>query len=1064
MNPEVVLSDKQREAVQSSADMVIVAAAAGSGKTRVLTEKIIFEVLERSVPIHRIAAITYTNKAADEMRIRLMEGFKQRGRADLARQVHHAQIMTIHAFALEILKKYSVDASLDPGFGIIEDIDYQIMLDRAVNEALSDISRNDSDKSSALNRFAEHHQIKKALKTAYEEWGTSGIHPHSSETAQSELDERVSYLLEMLTETAQEHQDGLIDMQRLRNIKNSAAEGLFEQLVLLLSEIQSSGKRYLTPIKEECRSVIALAADREASEVKKILIKLIEDIHRRAEDIKQQLNRISINDQISKLIEIMDNTEVADEVSGLYDWVMVDEFQDVNPVQYKLIIRIASRSRKFFVGDVRQSIYGFRHADCSIFAGLNQYPEENSVVIDLDENYRSSPDLINRVNQVYGKESCYDGLPFGCVVALKHPDPQRDLFSIELNEEKLSPQEYRLSEARYLARMIADSGSKNGTGTHAILLRSMRHAFLYAEALKSEGISSRIIGSGGFYECREIMDVISLLRWAKDHQDAVALAAVLRSPWINLSEATFSALAFHREGFVKAVLTASPESFPESDRKSLLKLRVWKDQFKERLNTSGLAAFCEWCIRFFDIRAVLSSRASGEILTGNINKLTAIIRNYAESSSPDLKGMLERFQMISESSEVREAEFDPHAGDETAVQIMSIHKSKGLEFDAVYIPDKESKTRPDAGHVFYLNRNGEVVVSVPDPLSGDRIKTHRYTTHMDHIKKIQSEEKNRLYYVAMTRAKNRLVILGNHVPPKNSKKDVPDDFISLESLSLKFSEFIRRWSAGQDICVSENTGHSDSQQERVAEAALEAANWILPGSDLDWLQAVPASYPSPLEMTATQISELWNESAPVYSVKRSSLISSSDYGNVFHEVMQHYNFASPGDYEVRRLIREFGRKLDIDSEKRLHEELVLFSESPLAAELMQAETEGGRTIREFSFVIRLSPASDAGSDPVIIKGQADILRMSPDGKWCLIDYKSGQMHAAYTKQLELYAFCLERVSAIRFDSARLYFSQSAEMYDVDLSVARAPGYADQLFQKIRLQRGAVIQSMTITEE
>ncbi|MCA9396914.1 MAG: UvrD-helicase domain-containing protein, partial [Candidatus Omnitrophica bacterium] len=415
MNPEVVLSDKQTEAVQSNADTVIVAAAAGSGKTRVLTEKIIFEVLERSVPMHRIAAITYTNKAADEMRIRLMEGFKKRGRADLARQVHHAQIMTIHAFALDILKKYSIDASLDPGFGIIEDIDYQIMLDRAINEALSDISRNDSAKSSVLNRFAEHYQIKKALKTAYEEWGTSGIHPHSVETAQSELDERVSALVEMLTDAAQEHQDGLIDMQRIQKIKSSAPESLFEQLILLLSEIQSSTKRYLTPVKEECRSVISLAADREASEVKNILVNLTEGIHRRAEEIKQQLNRISINDQINKLIEIMDNSEVADEISGLYDWVMVDEFQDVNPAQYKLIIRIASCSRKFFVGDVRQSIYGFRHADCSIFAGLNQHPEEKTAVINLDENYRSSPDLISRVNQVYGKESCYDGLPFGCV-------------------------------------------------------------------------------------------------------------------------------------------------------------------------------------------------------------------------------------------------------------------------------------------------------------------------------------------------------------------------------------------------------------------------------------------------------------------------------------------------------------------------------------------------------------------------------------------------------------------------------------------------------------------------
>ncbi|MCA9396786.1 MAG: PD-(D/E)XK nuclease family protein, partial [Candidatus Omnitrophica bacterium] len=319
-------------------------------------------------------------------------------------------------------------------------------------------------------------------------------------------------------------------------------------------------------------------------------------------------------------------------------------------------------------------------------------------------------------------------------------------------------------------------------------------------------------------------------------------------------------------------------------------------------------------------------------------------------------------------------------------------------------------------------------------------------------------------YVAMTRDKNRLVILGNCTPAKNAKKDISDDFISLESLSLKLPEFVRRWNSGEGICKSENTGHSDSQQEETAEAVLESANWILPGADLDWLQAVPASYRSPLEMTATQISELWNESAPAYSTKQGTLISSSEYGNVFHEVMQHYNFSAPGDYEVRRLIREFGRKLDIDSEKRLHEELTLFSESPLAAELMQAETEGGRIIREFSFVIRLSPASDAESDPVIIKGQADILRMSPDGRWCLMDYKSGQMHAAYTKQLELYAFCLERVSSIRFDSARLYFSQSGEMHDVDLSVTRASGYAEQIFQKIRSKHSAVIQSMTITEE
>jgi ATP-dependent exoDNAse (exonuclease V) beta subunit len=467
--------------------------------------------------------------------------------------------------------------------------------------------------------------------------------------------------------------------------------------------------------------------------------------------LKKEQERLDFNDLEEMSLKALAHEQVQRHYRERFELILVDEFQDTNSVQRELLEKIALPGWKnlFMVGDAKQSIYRFRAADVSVFQSLRAEAESAGSLVTLFRNYRSRRELVGAANRV--TESIFPaagaGAEFEAVAGKAEAfRPEGGRFEVKgyEEEEKLSAGERRKLEADLLVELVKEQLAKGREpGSVAVLMRKMSGNEAYLRALTNAGIPFRVGSSKGFYAQSVVMDGISLLRALFGASNDMALLAVLRSPWGCFSDSQI--LQIQRRG---GRSTALWDSLKEEEAPLLF---AWKKEADFR----SLSEILELAYRHYP----LDRQSHLQTV-----KLLAILRGMEREAMPRME-ILDRLTLWCGWESEESAHDDstmPEPGSGGAVQVMTVHSAKGLEFDVTILPDLNASLQPDRSALRVAPGLGIALKLEEEE------KPEAYAAVGEKNTERDLAESKRLLYVALTRAKEECILLLPKSPKKNS--------------------------------------------------------------------------------------------------------------------------------------------------------------------------------------------------------------------------------------------------------------------------------------------------------
>ncbi|GAK49206.1 putative helicase [Candidatus Moduliflexus flocculans] len=889
---------------------IAVTAGAGSGKTSVLVRRYLWCLERNNHNVRRIVAITFTEKAAGEMLGRIREQVLQRAASDLGSAhlwedvLEHlplANISTIHGFCQKLLREFPIEAGVDPNFEVLDEAAQTILLKRLIDDLL----RQEAEKNVRSLRLLAQQWQPAALRKIVQQ--LIGVRDKAllwaERITQTEFD---AYLRQLYA---------LCEQQQRRAVQRIAADSRWSDAITEIREIMPPGdtgkftlrcriivdrdtefraerefrkqRDILAMLKREMNlqgvSSAAWKAEDRDKRVKKCFetLKFIYDnafsempIHdatelrsfqiqqalaalflaalRRYDEEKAARRRLDFEDLQERALRLLRQPDVQQLLSSRYDYVMVDEFQDTNQLQWEIIRRLGltkqglAKDKFCIVGDEKQSIYMFRGAEVSVFAEVrnelklvnaaHQLDAVDMAIPDLGdapvvgegdktgelsmaENFRSDDAVITFCNFLFSRlflptfdpERPYDvphqelvprrekGIPLDIqakpvelMLAFDDAGEDDEAESGEAAAESNEPEMIarRIRELMIPATPHDDESASEKPKTRpaqwkdiAILLRTRTRLKAFEEALRRHGIPFLVTGGIGFFEQQEIYDLSNLLRVLSDQREEIALAGVLRSPLLSLSDDQLVYLA----GGVKTsndantrwtlweklrFHAANRDLIPaELDPAMIVHahdlLSAWQ-AVAERIPVTHLLR------RVLDdtgLYGILAADSAAEQQITNIEKFIEIARKFEQQGFRTLSDFVAYLDELETAAE-REGEAQIFAEGMNVVQVMTIHAAKGLEFPIVFVPELERPFNYSENEAVYLDAlSTPRAAQPPDIAAGVSVAgllddgKPSPTFLREYLKRINRDktdaEMKRLFYVACTRARDTLILSGS---------------------------------------------------------------------------------------------------------------------------------------------------------------------------------------------------------------------------------------------------------------------------------------------------------------
>lgn len=730
----ILLSEEQQEVVTSKHNQFVVRAAAGSGKTRILVERYLKHVIDEGISPDQILTITFTKKAAAEMKGRIVEALMQRARFAEAQVAETGPIQTIHSFCEKILRESALLAGLDPQFKILSEAQSTEIYDFALEKVL-EAKEDHTD---------EIKQLIKDLSGKFEYYSPLTLHAKLSSGVSNVLGAfRGSGLtVEALWEIYKNPNS--LELFWKKQIDSDLAEksdtdDLENWLVKFAESLKAQSLKLPSWLKSKPEKLNNLSLLHSCG-LMQLSLKVWEQMNLRMEE----LQAFDFCELEARAVQLIKGSEsIAARFKKRYQVLMIDESQDVNPLQYQLIDSL-SVPKEMMVGDPQQSIYGFRHADLRLFVSRS---EERSC-LGLSKNYRTSPGVLRFVDEMFGKIWTDSYRSMGEKQTEEDSD---DLFGSvmpEINYEGVEfwPQmkkDHALS-AYWIKQLIEEGHEPREV---AVLVRTTNSATQIGQQLKGFGIPYQISGGAEkFYARLEVRDLANALIALADPWNDYAMLAMLYSPIVGLSLDSIVMLASEKPIF-EALKSFEP--LIECDKRKLQHFAFWFSELSD--NAERMAAW-EVIAKIFEASPFLvelAKRHDGMQKIANVRKVLRLAAEEPELGPMAFAGRIRNIQ------EIYHREGDAPALDENAnyVSLMTVHKSKGLEFPVVVLADMHQK----------FNRRIRDVVS--DPRSGlmftkfsqEQSIFHDWLTQQNGV--LDRQEELRVLYVAMTRAKSNLCVV-----------------------------------------------------------------------------------------------------------------------------------------------------------------------------------------------------------------------------------------------------------------------------------------------------------------
>jgi ATP-dependent exoDNAse (exonuclease V) beta subunit len=1040
---EVRFTPAQQAAIDASGPPrdTCVVAGPGSGKTTVLVEHY-RQLVEAGASPQRILAITFTEKAAANMRAKLADRFRED--PERRTELDRAWVSTVHGFCSRVLKENAVLAGVDPEFAVADTSESWPIERESLAAAIEELFRDQPMALRALVRGLSAFDFEEALRGAYDWMRAAGVRVGDlagyAEPAGNELAEFVSIARTLeadqianWNEAQRQYRDEIVENAR----RIVHAHGPLDALRALAGFAVN-----LTKCKRNTAAYdLASALKKQAEELarpfvtelyrheRRTLFDLLRRFDRIYRERKQRAGKLDFADLEECAVAFLGrHAEARARLREQFDYILMDEFQDTNPQQARLVELVRSAGRFYAVGDVNQSIFGFRHAEP---AGFLRYRDEveaaGGKLVRLEDNFRSRAQILRAVEQITAGAP---GIEPRTLVARRVFDQAREVAVEAICATAEDAAAGLEVEARTVARRVVELLAEMPDTRYkdvALLVRNTEVIPPFARALEDAGVPYVVNRGKGFYESREVNDLVHLLRAIANPRDELSLATVLRSPLVAVSGDALLALRLLDGNLSDALerLGAAKADFDDDDFSALVhfaeNLRRWR-LLRESVSFDRLLADA---LDDCGYRPPNGARGAA-----NIEKLLVRARQAAERMSLD--------EFVAELETLRESglrEPDAPAEDTAdAVQILTVHSAKGLEFPIVIVAALQKGIASAAPVISFSPRWG-LGARWRNPAGGkDRADAFHHATDEERSRR-EEEESNRLLYVAMTRAEQRLVLTFSGSGRKfgNWAKRVAESLqLPLEELGERVIEYTapdgERWKLRFTVV--------DRAPELPAPAARAAA---IDASDTTYLDAPAVTGQQNANATVSELVEfarcprsyylghyLGFDGRPrrIAEPDDSESLTASELGTEVHQLLAGVAVAE-ADEEAMRLADNF-------------------RSSPLGR-------RAGKAIcveREAGFLLAV--------DGLVIRGKVD-LWFEEGGEVVIVDYKTDSVNAAdahrraqdYALQLRLYAMAVEQLAGRAADRACLHFLRPNVVVEIDLSpsLLDGPGEVVREFQK-----------------
>ena len=1058
---------QQQQAITTLDRNVSVSAGAGSGKTRVLVERFLEILAQKKATAQEILAITFTRKAAREMAERVRKGILQRLNDSTLEEdaafwqeqlqlAPAAPITTIDSFCSQVIRENPAEAGMDPAFTIREEYELYDFYKQAAETFVQKEMQGGTEEIRGLLALYSPTQLGNKLfgliNSLPDILALGDLAAPYRQSLASEEDKRLAVdqafddLLHVTDGIGPKTKQKLQDLAGQKDwLHKALQDGDYEAVDTFTKGIHKTkglGEN-IDALRNAAQELLLLRYDDAGAEAAAQWQGLLTRYRDFLFTAAQQQEMIGFGFVSAKAVKVLAAyPEVLARCRSRFKFVMVDEFQDTNEEQKELVYLLCGGNKEkllgrnlFVVGDAKQSIYRFRGADVSVFKQVrDDIAATGGTNIVMDDNFRSAPEIIEACNVLFDYLLGHDAKADVTAQPLKahQASTQKPCLGILKQSGEESSEQARLAEGIWTAAKIKELVENHEDlhyGDVAILLSAIAPAQIYAEALGNLGIKSQINDSKGFYNRQEIVDIINLLTVLLQPRKAWALAGVLRSPFVGLSDEA-----------ITAVLKQWPDldlwdALQQSLEEPLVTLGRTLTELRQTAAYLSLPELFTALEQAFAIEPTLLSLRHGREKLANYRKLRSMAVTEAMTKGSTAADFLQKLQLLRDSS-IRERSAAQEE-DPDAVKIMTIHASKGLEFPAVFLP---ALNRGTGGLSLGLNFMPGVAfgVKVPDA-QGELQETSVFRTIKEEQDKLEFSEKKRQLYVAMTRAEKYLYLVNVEKVKKSSKSSTAKE---------KWGQSLER------VFTAEGPDGNRVDREEAGVAELLAESVVPIRQDVQapvidpvvYDRIAPVTFPQRLRLSASALLEYDTCPRSYYYHYRMQMpglepemtekgvyrVSALTLGTYVHKVLE-LSQSMDVEQALKEALQdpqleaaEAEKKLLLEKGSRL---VRAYRETPLYKELT-----GYTQLPEREFELPLYEFEDK---QVVFQGSIDKLVFLPDYKLGIVDFKTGhppvdgEEKSGYTRQLVIYARAAEMLyKGWKVAWARLDFLQDNSVWEL----------------------------------
>ena len=1143
----------QERAINARNCDMLVAAGAGSGKTAVLVQRII-SLVQEGADIERMLIVTFTRAAASEMSDRLAKEFgKHEDDPRMLRQAlacAHAHIQTLHSFCEEICRAEFQTADVDPGFRVADQSEAEQLASRALDDALQLFYGELDEDARQLDALRGQERLREFARETYrfmgamedgEGWLDALCDDSRFQAARDYLQSRVvsicresRRLMEDTRAFAERDSSAYIYAEALKRDLAIWPDGGDAEAVRNFALPRLSGARGEKGAASTNSSTWVKARRKQAGElikraqqyidmlrqetpqdveylraVTRGLAKLVRLYAREYTRRKRERGVIDFNDMEHCALRALSDPGIAQNVRDRFDYVFVDEYQDISPVQERLLDTVSKPRARFMVGDVKQSIYRFRQAEPALFTHkYDTYPTEEGgaeLRIDLNRNFRSRANVLNYINGIFSRvmsRELYE-IEYDEDAALypgftpRDDDPPVEMHLMEKGDagdaeaddaDDGDEDEDALSAAddaseRLISQLVRENLGKQFYDGKDNCVRAVRPRDIVIlsrsikavgpkllAALLDEGVPAISDMTGAHLDAMEVRQALALMRVLDNRLRDVDLLTVMHSPMFGFTSAELAELRAHcREGaYLDAVerCAAEADELPPSPlkdaaqkaRRMLAQLDAWQRDACF-MPLSELIWLLLDDTGYYTYAGALPDGGSRQ---KNLRLLCQRAAQYESTQHGGLHGFLSYVENLRATGNDVAAAAELGEADD-AVRIMTVHKSKGLEFPIVIGIGLEKRIKRGAQGELLLSREfGPGLYLIDEERSTRRQSIAREAADTEQSQRDLAEEL-RVLYVMLTRAREKLILTG-------CVKGVPDALerwefgpVASPGRLLDFvmpatCEMRRTGEALVSITAHPAHNHGIINPVTSFDRALSKIRDAAPDPELTrrmaWKYPYASEVLAPLKLTASALERTVEGPAvmPEYRTRPDFMaaregLTATERGIAAHSVLQWLELDAIRAAAGEHLLAEITRQLDALRERGTLSDAqrrgvnARYIERFFASEMGRRLLASPEVHREWPFVLRMDaaealPEGGAPYGRILVQGIIDCCFIE-NGEWVLLDYKTdrseefGELRARYAGQLRLYSRALERITHRRVAARGIYLLRSGEFLPIE---------------------------------